>query len=552
MSRIRFNGKFKGLRLVCAAGALMTAFPATGQEGSLRGTVGDTYMDSTLRAGRGMEAAETPRTQYRPTSAGALPDSADEDGTLFPGTGSLTAEDPFPPLDRPASTRGSATAAENENRAEEAAAPSQEAEPAEQLDDLATGTARVGTIDATEGIRPLPLRTNERVEPIEGRARRTPEDDPYAPLGLRIGTFTVVPTLEQGLTWTTNADSSPGGEEALLSETTLRLNAVSGWSRHRAVLNGYGTYRKSVSGDDVSEFEGGADAALELDLRGDLSARAALAYAARRESASSPVAIAGVVRQPLRHTIDGSLGVEKAVGKLRLRVTGEVSRNQYGDARLDNGDTLSQSDRNSTLALVRLRGGYELSPALIPFLEVEAGRRFYDEERDSAGYARSATRLGARAGLSLDISEKLSGEVSAGWVAEDFEDDRLDTVSGLALAAALNWSPMRGTNVRLDGSTTVEGSTDAGDSGSLLYSGTLRLERQMRSNLTGDVALGAAWRDYSGGGHDLILSGEASLTWWLNRYAGLTGRARHERQKSNLPGRDYEATSIFMGMTLQR
>ncbi len=539
MSRIRFNGKFKGLCLACAAGALMAAFPATGQEGSLRGTVSDTYMDSILRSGRGTEATEdlqNPEPRYRPTSAGALPDSADED--------TLTAGDPFPPLDRTADEGGSRLAQDD-------AAPRREAEPSEELDNLATGTARVGTIDATEGIRPLPLRTNERVQPIEGRAR-TPEGDPYAPLGLRVGTFTVVPTLEQGLTWTTNADSSPDGDEALLSETTLRLNAVSDWSRHRAVLSGYGTYRKSVSGEDVSEFEGGADAALELDLRSDLSARAALAYQARRESASSPVAVAGVDRQPLRHTIDGSLGVEKAFGRLRLGVTGEVTRDQYGNARLDNGDTLSQSDRNSTLALVRLRGGYELSPALMPFLEVEAGRRFYDEERDSAGYARSATRLGARAGLSLDMSEKLSGEVSAGWVAEDFEDDRLDTISGLALAAALNWSPMRGTNVRLDGSTTVEGSTGAGDSGSLLYAGTLRLERQLRSNLTGDVALGAAWRDYSGGGHDLVLSGEASLTWWLNRYAGLTGRARRERQKSNLPGRDYEATSIFMGMTLQR
>ena len=54
------------------------------------------------------------------------------------------------------------------------------------------------------------------------------------------------------------------------------------------------------------------------------------------------------------------------------------------------------------------------------------------------------------------------------------------------------------------------------------------------------------------GGHDLTLSAEAGLTYWLNRYVGLTTRARHERQTSTIPGRGYEANSIFLGMRLQR
>jgi hypothetical protein len=38
----------------------------------------------------------------------------------------------------------------------------------------------------------------------------------------------------------------------------------------------------------------------------------------------------------------------------------------------------------------------------------------------------------------------------------------------------------------------------------------------------------------------------------MNRYAGLTGWLRHESQKSNLPGRDYDANSVFLGLRLQR
>lgn len=537
MPHIRLQRKSRSFCLACAVGALL-ALPAAGQEADLRGTVSET------------RNAGIPSPVYQPASAGALPAETGENGTLFPDRGADADQTPFSSLDSQGPPRTPSTARERRaDRARQAADAPAEREAPETGAVEATSTASLD--GGAEAIRPLPLRTNAPVQPIEGR-RPTREDDPYAPLGLRVGSFTVVPTLEQGLRWTSNANDSPQGSEALFSETTLRLNAVSDWPRHRAALNGYATYRETISGEQDSELEGGADAALELDLADGLSARAALSYEVRRETASSPVFVAGVERQPLRHTLDGALGVERALGRLRLGVTGAVTRDWYGDARLANGDTLSQSDRNSTLAVMRLRGGYELSPALIPFLEVEAGRRFHDEDRDSAGYARSATRLAGRAGLALDLTEKLAGEVSAGWVAEDFEDSRLDTVSGLELAAALDWSPMRGTNVRLDGTTTVEGSTNAGESGSLLYAGTLRIERRLRANLSGDVALGAAWRDYAGDGHDLILSGEASLTWWLNRYAGLTGRARHERQHSSLPDRDYEETSVFMGVTLQR
>ncbi|WP_245467903.1 outer membrane beta-barrel protein, partial [Mesorhizobium sp. M6A.T.Cr.TU.017.01.1.1] len=102
------------------------------------------------------------------------------------------------------------------------------------------------------------------------------------------------------------------------------------------------------------------------------------------------------------------------------------------------------------------------------------------------------------------------------------------------------------------GQTTVEGTTTPDESGDILYSGRLTGEREIRANLIGNAALGVDWRDYIGSdGHDLTLSAEAGLTWWLNRYAGLTTRARTEKQTSNLEGRDYTAHSIFVGVTLQ-
>lgn len=502
--------------------------PASAQEAyALRGTLGESQVEELRTTPPVISGEHTGSISYQPVSPGALP----EDVAPSVAGDSFRQED------------GIAAAASG-------IWPEETANTAETTDDPPPPPARLaGSLVAED--ESLVRRMNERAEPAGDRSRQAKED-PYAPLGLRVGTFRVVPVLEQGLEWTSNANEVPDGESALLSATTLRLTAVSDWSRHTATFNAYGTYRKTVSGAEVSDFEGGVKAGLQLDLAEGLRGLASLAYTIAPEAASSPALDVNVVERPLRQTIDGTVALAKDVGKLRLGIAGDVSRDQYGDAELAGGGTLSQSDRDSTLYALRLRSGYAISPAITPFVEGEVGRRIYDETHDANGYARSATRIGARAGVALDLREKLTGEASLGWISEDPDDARLATISGLSVDANLAWSPVRGTVVRLNGTTAVETTTTPGETGSLLYRGELSVEREIRSNLSSELLFGAEWRDYTAGGNDLVLFGEAGLTWWLNRNLGVTGRLRHERLDSSLPGRDYDVSSVFLGMKLQR
>jgi hypothetical protein len=491
---------------------------------------------------------------YEPASAGAVPsDSSPSDGSLFGRQDD--ARNPFSgnaptPTRRPSTAlardREGARLNSNETAVEGSERPAPE-EPGRQAAAI-TRTRPVGSVEKIG-----PPKGVGRLDAIQDLDPTTPEDDPFAPLGLRVGTFILRPSLEQGLTYTTNADYSPNGTDALLSETTLRLNAISDWSEHSASLDAYGTFRDSLSGYDLRETSAGALAALNLNLGEETRARTTLGYERAPETASSPVTIEGTVSEPIRQTFSGSIGVEREVGRALFAATGRVEHDRYGDAELSNGDSLSQEDRNSTLATLSLRAGYEISPVLMPFLEGEVGRRFYQKEVDSAGFERSSDRLGARAGLAVDLGEKLSGEVSGGWIREQFDDDRLAPIEGPTLNALITWSPERETTVVASASTTVEGTTNAGESGSILHSGEISLERQVRSNLTANGLIGAGYRDYSGGtSHDLLFNAQVGATWWLNRYTGITGRLRHESLRSNIDGRDYDASSVFLGMTLQR
>lgn len=552
--------------LLLAAGgvACLVASPALAQQTNLRGAVAENEVNADLLgrpsplAPRALAQASEPAPAYVPISAGAVADDEVETpesaGTLFPGTASET--DAFAESASADAVRvppGQARRASEAAADDPAATASADREPSVAEEELTTGTVRQGRVDSDDEDRNVRLETeNARIEPIEGLDRER-EDNPYAPLGLRIGTFDVNATLDTGITWTSNANSSPDPEPAFLSESTLRLNAVSDWSRHSAIINAFGTYRRTISGAEITDPAAGIDATFNLDIREDLRGVARLGYALNRESADSAVVLPVTISRPLRHTLTGSLGLEKDVGKFRFGATGNVERLGYDDAELGGGGVLSQRDRNSTLVTGTLRAGYEISSALTPFAEVEYGRRVYELRLDSNGYARSADRSGARAGVELALSEKLLGEVSAGWINESFDDSRLGDVSGFSANADLAWSPERGTTVNFNASTTVEGTTTAGQSGSLLYLGSAALRRELRANLTLDAVLGASFRDYSGtSDNDLTLYGEAGLTWWLNRYVGLNGRYRYEQLTSTLPNRDQTTNSVYLGVKLQR
>jgi hypothetical protein len=421
------------------------------------------------------------------------------------------------------------------------------------LDDTVTGTVPLAAVDALDLERNLRVGSDaSRINSIE-TARRLPDDNPYAPIGLRVGTFELFPSIEQGIGATSNADGGTDGESAVFSETIARFDLRSDWSRHEARLNGFGILRRDLSGADIRDTEAGLDGELRLDFAGGYEGRAAFSYLHRPESASSPVSLTSAASRPDRETLAGELGIGREVARLRLGLTANVTRDMFSDARLSDGTTLSQEDRNSTLASLRLRTGYEVSPALIPFAEVEIGRRVYDNEIDAAGFARSADRLALRGGIGIDISEKWRGEAYAGWLSEDPDDAALDAVSGLEIGGNLAWSPMRGTIVDLNALTTVEGTTAPGASGSLLYAGNLSLTREMRANLTGTAGIGLDYRDYANSSaYDMTWSGQVALTWWLNRYLGLTGRARYETVTSSDAGRESDTASVFVGVRAQR
>ncbi len=385
-------------------------------------------------------------------------------------------------------------------------------------------------------------------EPIDGQEQPRQLDDPT---GIRLGSFLLRPSVSQSIDSETRRSGGSERRRDYLT-TGIRGSLSSDWSRHSLTIIGEGTFERNFRGgqEDVEpEAEIGAD--LRLDLSDETVAHITGGYSFTREDDYDPNAIGGAATQSGVHEFTGGLSIQRAAGKIRSTAAVDLSRAIYTDAELADGTTVSMNDRDRTSVDGRLRLGYELSPALVPFVEVATGHSFYDRKRDNAGYARSSQSYAARTGVEFDLGEKLRGEIGTGYEIVNYEDRRLKSVDAVTFDGNAIWSPRRGTDVNLGLRTTVQDSTTPGQSGWVEYQATAEIAHELRDNVVARLTGGSTLRDFAGGtDNETVWVAGAGLTWGVNRYLDLTADVEYER--ANGGGSDERILRAGLGLTVKR
>ncbi len=368
--------------------------------------------------------------------------------------------------------------------------------------------------------------------------------------GIRLGTFTLRPTINQSINSETTKSGGIKTTRSYLA-TTANGTLTSDWGRHQLTVSGEGTYERNVSGRGSTDPEGRLDADLRLDLSGNTTGHITGGYAFEREDTGDPNAVSGATTQAGVNRYTGGASLERDFGVLRGTATLAATRTTYGTARFADGSSLSLSDRDRTAVEGRVRLGYELSPALIPFIEASLGRAVYDARRDASGYERSSISYGGRGGLQFDLSEKLRGELGIGYATVDYEDSRLAALNALTLDGTIFWSPHRGTDVDLGLRTTLQDAATAGASGWSEYLLTAGLSHQILNNLTGRLTASATRRDFPSATDETDWQAGAGLIWSVNRYFDATANVGYEHT-ANAGGADSNLWRVGLGLSLKR
>jgi len=394
------------------------------------------------------------------------------------------------------------------------------------------------------------LRLNLREDPMERRPGAGIDRD-GAP-GIRIGSFILKPSISQGIS-AERTTSGGASTSRSFSQTGFRGSLLSDWSRHQLAIDAEGIYERNISGSGETEPSARVGADLRLDLADDTVANLRAGYDFKRESSSDPNAVTGASVQSGVHGFEGGASVMRDFGLIRGTVGVNLRREVFGSATLADGSALSLSDRDNVAGTLTARVGYELSPALIPYLEASAGRRLYDETRDSLGYERAATTLGGRAGLEVDLGEKLRGDLGVGYSQATLDDDRLAAIGAATVDGSVSWSPQRGTDLRLGLATFIEPSTAAGQSGYVSYETNAELTHELRENLVARLSSAYTWRALPTalGPDQHVYRIGTGLTWDINRWLAMTGDVSYELTRQARAA-DTGITRAGIGLVLRR
>lgn len=371
--------------------------------------------------------------------------------------------------------------------------------------------------------------------------------------GIPLGTFTLRPSVNQSINLERDRTGSVEDNRTFL-QTDLRSTLTSDWDRHALTVTGEGVWQRNISGTGEEKPTISLDADLRLDLPADTIAHITAGYQFYREDTSDPNAIAGASKQSAVNQFTTGLSLERDFGLLRGTTALALTRTVYSDAELSDGTQVTLSDRDQTAGTWRGRIGYELSPAIIPFVEVNLGRAIYDQTRDSNGYARSNQSYGGKGGVEFDLGEKFKGELGFGYQHTEFDDSRLASVDSPTIDGNLAWSPQRGTDVSIGLSTTVQPSTTPGLSGYSAYQLTSTVSHQLRDDLTAKLTGGTIWRDYPSSGSaadETEYDAAFGLTWGINRYLDLTSNVGYQLT-TRKEGDDTRQLQAGVGLTVKR
>lgn len=402
----------------------------------------------------------------------------------------------------------------------------------------------------------IPL-ANQPAAPVQG-FRNTNADDPFAPLGLRMGRFTLLPEIAQSIGHTSS--ESADGDEGTFSQTDIRLRFESDFSRHAVTGELGGSIQKFLDGDEDTISLADGQVEYRHDLRQTTTLRLGLGFNHVGELGSGSIiddplstSTLDVTEEGAQTTVNGFAEVNHDAGTNALLLRGAFERTVLGDATLVDGSSFDQSDQNSTLVTATGRLTFNSAAVTKPFVEATLGQRIFKNTFDRNGVARNSTLASLRAGIVVERGDKLNGELAVGYGFEDLQDRAMDDLKGFTIDGTINWSPLRETLVSATASTLFDTASDPADSGVISHTVGLAITRDLRPNWTLNGQINASLRRFEGSGRkERILQLQTGSEWQMNRNAALFATLGHEIIESDDGFSDDAATTVRLGIRVRR
>ena len=379
--------------------------------------------------------------------------------------------------------------------------------------------------------------------------------DPYAALGIRAGSFLLLPSLNLSAGYNTNPERVSGGPGSSYFVVAPELKVQSDWERHSLTADIAGTYTEYgenlVPSLNVPYLNAKVDG--RIDVTRDTQIILEQRYLINTDNPGSPNLQAQLAQLPINYDIGETIGVAQQINRLSFSLRGTFDSATYDNSLLTNGQVSSNADRNFDQYAGILRVGYEIDPGLKPFVEVQEDQRIHQQEFDRNGLQRDSVGTSAEVGTDVDLFGSLTGEMAVGYVERDYQDPTLPNVNGPIANGTLIWQATPLTTAKLTAASQVYETIVDGASGEFSHDVNLEVDHAFRAWLIGAVKAGYGTDNYVGSTiNDTRYFVSAALTYIFTRELQVRAEVRQDWQTSATSYMAYTSTTFLLGMRLQR
>lgn len=421
---------------------------------------------------------------------------------------------------------------------------------------VAAGILAAQIAEAQEGRPPIPRNTpsldpapwaNGSVEEQAVVTRRRPE---YDPVGIRLGSFFFLPSLGVGESYNGNIYATQSNLKSdYITTVSPRLLLQSDWGRHELharATGDFGLY-KSFSTENYEDYT--AETGGRLDIAQDQALNGSASYAHLHEDRSSPDDVGGT--KPTTYERAGlSAKYARRFNRLGTQVEARGDHLTFNDVPLFGGGTLDSSDRNRYEAEGAFRVSYNFLPTTAVFTRASYSRDIYDHTPDDNGFDRDSRGYRIDTGVTIDMTELLKLEASAGYLNDAFDDPRLKTVSDAAGTLLATWNITRLTTLRANLQRTVTPTTLDDASAEVDTGGFISLDHELLRNLILSARFGYTNTIFEGITRvDDTILGAFSARYLLLQGAAITASYQRDDRSSNAQGAGYNRDIVTLRLT---
>lgn len=328
--------------------------------------------------------------------------------------------------------------------------------------------------------------------------RARPEVDP---LGAHVGSFLIYPKVTFSYLHDDNVLINSGEKKgSYVTETSPEVAARSNWSKHalnllaNATIARFADFPSENYDDWLLSTDGRLDLTPEIQLAGGAGTQKSHILRTSPENTSNlnePI-------EPITYDEKSVFGsYTQTFGHYRLGLDAAVHKLDYHSTLGLDGKLINEDERDRTQRTAGLRVGYEVYPGEEFYLLLKRDRRIYDEPDQFVGVKRSSDGKRALIGMTFDQNGILFGDLSAGYLRQDYLDPFPDIHKPL-VGASVNWNFTRLSTAYLAVQRDVGETTSSYFSGYVSTSTLLGIDHELRRHVLVSISVNHESDDFQG------------------------------------------------------